>query len=144
MRGAWLLAAALLAGGAGAAEFKCVGESAAVLYDAPSRAATPTYVVQRDYPLEVLVTLEAWVKVRDHAGVLSWIERKSLSDRRMVLVAAPSAPALVRPEEGAPVAFLAEQFVALELLEFAPGGWVRVRHADGSNGYMHAAQLWGA
>ena len=144
MNRAWLFAAAFAAFGAAAAEYKCVAENAAVLYDAPSRAAVPVYVVQRDYPLEIVVSVEAWVKVRDHAGVLSWIERKALSDRRTVLVTAPSATAYLRPEEGAPVAFVAAQNVALELLEIASGGWVRVRHADGSNGFIRAAQLWGA
>ena len=51
----------LAAFGANAAEFRAVQENAAILYDAPSRAATPLFVVQRNYPLEVIVTLEAWV-----------------------------------------------------------------------------------
>ncbi|TAK40962.1 MAG: hypothetical protein EPO29_04870, partial [Betaproteobacteria bacterium] len=33
--------------------------------------------------------------------------------------------------------------VALELLEITPGGWLRVRHADGASGYLRAAQVWG-
>jgi len=129
--------------GAGAAEFRSVQENAAVLYDAPSRAATPMFVVQRHYPLEVIVNLEAWVKVRDHAGALTWIERKALGDKRMVLVTGPSAEARVRPEDGAPAAFVAAQYVALELVEIAPNGWLRVRHADGAIGFLRNAQVWG-
>lgn len=128
---------------AGAAEFRSVQESAAVLYDAPSRAATPVFVVQRHYPLEVIVNLEAWVKVRDHAGALSWIEKKALGDKRMVLVTGPAAEVRLRPEDGAPAAFVAAQHVALELLEVAPNGWLRVRHADGAAGFVRAAQVWG-
>jgi SH3-like domain-containing protein len=126
-----------------AAEFRSVQENAAVLYDAPSRAATPLYVVQRHYPLEVIVNLEAWVKVRDHAGALTWIEKKALGEKRMVLVTAASAEARTRPEDGAPAAFAAVQNVALELIEVAPNGWLRVRHADGASGFMRAAQVWG-
>ena len=74
-----------------AAEFRSVQENAAVLYDAPSKAATPLFVVQRNYPLEVIVNLDAWVKVRDAAGALSWIEKKSLGDKRMLLVTGPAA-----------------------------------------------------
>ncbi len=129
--------------GAGAAEFRSVQENAAVLYDAPSRAATPLFIVQRNYPLEVIVNLEAWVKVRDHAGALTWIERRALADRRMVLITAPSADVRQRPEEGAPAAFSAAQNVALELVEIAPGGWLRVRHADGASGFVRATQVWG-
>jgi SH3-like domain-containing protein len=133
----------LAAFGAHAADFRSVQESAAVLYDAPSRAATPLFVVQRNYPLEVIVSLDAWVKVRDHSGALTWVERKALGDKRMVLVTGNSADVRVRAEDGAPAAFTAAQNVALELLEIVPGGWLRVRHADGSAGFVRAAQGWG-
>jgi len=129
--------------GAGAAEFRSVQESTAVLYDAPSRAATPLFVVQRNYPLEVIVNLDAWIKVRDHAGALSWVEKKALGDKRMVLVTGASAEVRVRAEEGAPAAFVAAQNVALELVEVTPNGWLRVRHADGAAGFVRAAQVWG-
>ena len=133
----------LAAFGADAAEFRSVQENAAVLYDAPSRAATPLFVVQRNYPLEVIVNLDAWIKVRDHAGALSWVEKKALGDKRMVLVTGASAQVRVRAEEGAPAAFVAAQNVALELVEVTPNGWLRVRHADGAAGFVRAAQVWG-
>jgi SH3-like domain-containing protein len=136
-----LLASACAA--AAAAEYKSVEDNAAVLYDAPSRAAKPLYVVSKHYPLEVIVNLEAWVKVRDHTGALAWVERKALGTRRMVLVTAPLAEARQRAEDTAPAAFGAAQNVALELVEIAPGGWLRVRHADGATGYVRAAQVWG-
>lgn len=142
-----LLLAALSASAAvfnaNAADFRSVQDSAAVLYDAPSRQATPLYVVSRSYPLEVIVNLDAWVKVRDHAGALTWIEKKALSDRRMVLVTAPSAEARQRPEDGAPTVFSAAQNVALELVETAPNGWLRVRHSDGATGFVRSALVWG-
>jgi SH3-like domain-containing protein len=128
---------------AGAADFRSVQDTAAVLYDAPSRQATPLFVVSRSYPLEVIVNLEAWVKVRDQAGALSWIEKKALGDKRMVLVTAASADARQRPEDAAPAVFSAAQNVALELVEIAPNGWLRVRHSDGATGYMRATAVWG-
>jgi SH3 domain protein len=138
------LALTLAAAAAHAAEFLSVAEPAAVLYDAPSRNAKPLYVVSRYYPLEVIVNLDAWVKVRDQTGALSWVERRLLGSQRTVVVTAASVEARVRPEEGAPVAFVAAQNVALDLLGYAPGGWLRVRHADGSNGYLPASAVWGS
>lgn len=139
-------AALVLAAAATAAQaqFLSVGENATVLYDAPSRNAKPLFVVSRHYPLEVIVNLEAWVKVRDHTGALTWVERKTLVDQRMVVVTAPSAEARVRPEDGAPAAFVAAQNVALELLGMVPGGWLRVRHPDGADGYLRTSLVWGA
>ena len=49
----------------------------------------------------------------------------------------------MRAEDGAPAAFVAAQNVALELVEVAPNGWLRVRHADGAAGFVRAAQVWG-
>ena len=141
------LAALILALGAASAqagEFLSVNDEAAVLYDAPSREAKALYVVSRHYPLEVIVNLEAWVKVRDHAGALSWVEKRFLAPQRMVVVTAPSAQARVRPDEASPQAFVAVQFVVLELLGHAPGGWLRVRHPDGANGYVQTKLVWGA
>jgi len=138
-----LLLALAFAGSAHAAEYRSVQDATAVLYDAPSRAATPLYVVSRYYPLEVIVNLESWVKVRDQTGALSWIEKKALGDKRTVIVTGASVEAHVRAEDAAPVAFTAVQNVALELLEAAPDGWLRVRHADGATGYVRATQVWG-
>ena len=58
----------LLAAGANAAEFRSVADSAAVLYDAPSAKATKLYVVGRSYPLEIVVGLGGWTKIRDAGG----------------------------------------------------------------------------
>lgn len=127
---------------AGAAEFRSVAEPA-VLYDAPSTAAKPLYVVSRQYPVEVIVNLDAWVKVRDHAGALAWIEKRALTERRTLLVIAPSAEVRARPEDQAPLSFAAAQNVVLDLVAIAPGGWLRVRHADGADGFVRMNQVWG-
>jgi len=142
-RFAALAAASVIAGLAQAADFRSVSENAAVLFDAPSRAAKPVYVVSKNYPVEIIVNLDAWVKVRDHTGALSWIERKALSEKRMVIVTVPVATVRARTEDTAPAVFSAQENVALEFAEVAAGGWVRVRHADGSAGFVRANQVWG-
>jgi len=137
------LAALLFAGAAAAADWRTVGEAGALLYDAPSAQATPLYVLTAHYPLEVIVELETWAKVRDHTGAITWVQKSSLTEKRSVLVTAPATQVHLRPEEGAPVAFVAAQNVALEFLEAAPGGWLHVRHADGADGYLRASAAWG-
>ena len=142
LRPAFLLL--LLAGTAHAADYRCVGDEGGVLYDAPSRAATPLFVVTKDYPLEVISQTEAWVKVRDREGALTWIEKRSLGERHMVTVSAEKAEAHVKPDDAAAVSFTALRDVALEVIETLPGGWLHVRHADGSDGYLRASLVWGA
>jgi len=132
------------AGAGAAADFRSVAENAAVLYDAPSAKAKKLYVVSHGYPVEVLVMVEGWSKVRDASGEMSWIESKQLSDKRSVMVRTPLAQVREAADDNAPVAFQAQQNVLLELLEVASGGWLRVRHRDGQSGYVRVAQVWGA
>jgi SH3-like domain-containing protein len=145
MRAARVLGLAILAlaAPAGAAEFRAVGSEPAVLYDAPSTKAKKLYVVSRDYPLEVVVRVQGWTKVRDAEGGLNWVEERLLTDRRTLMIKAPRAEVRQAAEEGAPVAFVAEQGVVVELVEPAASGWARVRHRDGAGGYIRIAQVWG-
>jgi SH3-like domain-containing protein len=138
-----LLILAALAPAAHAAEFRCVGDDGAILYDAPSREATPLYVASQYYPLEIITQTEAWAKVRDQTGALSWVEKKSLGEKHMVVVTAPRAEAHQRAEDAAPVSFSAVQDVALELVGVLPGGWLHVRHADGAEGWLRSSLVWG-
>lgn len=137
---------ALFAGVSCAAEFRSTTE-AAVLYDAPSIKSKPLYALGRDYPLEVVVSVEGWLKVRDAGGTVAWLERKSVSEKRMLVVRAAVADILASPDASAPVVFKAEQNVLLELLDPDPAaatpGWAKVRHRDGQVGFVRIAQVWG-
>ncbi len=113
------------------------------MYDAPSAKAKKIYVASRDYPVEVMVDLEGWVKVRDVAGELVWVEKKALSERRTVLVTAPVADARQAPSEQSPLVFRLQQGVAPELSEVGAAGWAKVRLRDGRAGYVRIGQLWG-
>jgi SH3-like domain-containing protein len=126
-----------------AAEFRSVGEGGAVFFDAPSAQATKLYVARRYYPVSVVVSLEQWVKVRDAAGDLAWVEKRALSEQRTVIVTAARAQVRAAPEPAAPVLFDVEKDVALEVLEIAAPGWVKVGHAGGQSGFVSAAEVWG-
>lgn len=133
----------LVAAAAGAAEFRSVAENAVVLYDAPSLKAQKLYLLERDYPLEVVVALENWIKVRDATGELAWVEKKSLSNKRNVMANVPLADVRQAPNDSAPLVFQAEKSVILELAEFSDPGWIKVRHRDGQTGYVRTNQVWG-
>jgi SH3-like domain-containing protein len=138
---ATLLLAWLLPDLALALDYRSVNETA-VLYDAPSQKAKPLFVIATGTPVEAIVTLDAWVKVRDMKGDLAWIERRQLADKRTVQL---REHASVRSEAGeaARQVFEAEAEVVLELIEPGPVGWARVRHRDGPQGFVKAAQVWG-
>jgi len=136
------LVGSLLAQGAPAIEYRSVSMPA-LFYDAPSGQATRLYIVKPGMPLEVLVKVDGWTKVRDAEGVIAWIENRALSMRRMVVVTAQQAEVRQSANPGAPLVFQAARWVALELLESGATGWVKVRHQDGATGFVHISQVWG-
>ena len=135
-----LLAAALPAA---AAEFRSVSENAAVLFDAPSLKAKKTYVIGRGYPVEIIVAVEGWYKIRDAGGELAWVEAKSLSERRTLMVKTKLADVRQAAADNAPLVFQVEQNVLLDLVELTDTGWARVTHRDGQSGFIRINQVWG-
>jgi SH3-like domain-containing protein len=131
-----------LAGSASALDYRSVGE-AALLYDAPSQKAVAVFAIARGTPVEVVVQLDTWVKVRDSKGDLAWIDRHQLSDKRTVMVRVDRAQVREQADDKAPTVFEAEKDVLLELVEAGPVGWVKVKHRDGQQGFVKAVQVWG-
>lgn len=124
-------------------EFRSVGTAAAVLFDSPSSKGKKMFVAPRGMPLEVLSVVNNWIKVRDSAGDVLWIERADLVSRRTV-VATSTAMVRSSPQDSATIVFQAERGVLLDLTEPAPAaGWVKVRHRDGSLGFVKSAEVWG-
>jgi SH3-like domain-containing protein len=131
------------------ADFRATSDAATVLYDAPSARARPLFVYGRDVPVETLVSVEGWTKVRDVAGTIGWMQAKSLSERRMVLLRVAS-DVRASPDDSAPVVFRADRDVLLEVAETAASpsattmpGWIKVRHRDGPTGFIRLAQVFG-
>jgi SH3-like domain-containing protein len=128
---------------ASAAEFRSIAENGTVMYDAPSVKSKKLFAASRYYPVEIVVSIDNWAKVRDSAGELAWVEKKALSERRTVVVTTPVADIRQAASDQSTVAFQAQQGVVLEIAEASSSGWVKVRHADGMTGYVRINQVWG-
>jgi SH3-like domain-containing protein len=110
----------------------------------------PLFVYGRDVPVETLVSVEGWTKIRDATGTIGWMPAKSLPDRRVVVVRANVADVRAAAEDTAPVVFRAERDVLLEVAETAQTpsatqmpGWLKVRHRDGQTGFIRLSQVFG-
>ncbi len=128
---------------ASALEYRSTGR-AALLYDAPSTTAAKVAIAGSGLPLEVVVDAGAWVKVRDHSGRLSWIEKSALGGAKNVMVKAESSVIRQQPRADADVAFRAVRGVLLQVSGDADShGWLPVKHADGLAGWVPAHEVWG-
>jgi SH3-like domain-containing protein len=127
------------------AEFRAVQSAAAILYDGPSKQAKKLYVAPRGMPIEVLSILPAWIKIRDQTGDVLWIERSDLGPVKAVLTVAV-ANVHQTAIETSPLLFQVERGVLLEITEApAPSApaWVKIKHVDGSYGYVKLAEIYG-
>ncbi len=113
------------------------------MYDAPSAKSKSLFVMLAGTPVELVVSLDGWIKVRDSRGDLAWIEKKYLTEKRNVIVRFDRAQIRAAADDKAALVFEAERDVVLELLEALPGGWARVKHRDGASGFLKAPQVWG-
>ncbi len=142
--GPWLCSVlALTACAAAAADFRSVADNAAVLFDAPSVKAKKLYILGRNYPVEAVVVVEGWIKIRDAGGELAWIEARNLNEHRTVMVKVKLADVRQAANDAAPLVFQAEQNVLLDLVELTGTGWARVTHRDGQSGFIRLNQVWG-
>ncbi len=137
------VAAVMAAAPAWAVDYLSVAE-AAVMYDGPSTKAKARFVVAPGTPVEQVVMVGAWVKVRDSKGDLVWMEKAQLSPKRTVMVRGKLAQVRSEASDSAAVLFEAEADVVLDFLELAAPGWVKVQHADGQSGFVRLNQVWGA
>lgn len=137
------LTLAVAAQAAAAIDYRSVSVPAAVLYDAPSQAGKKLYVIKAQTPVEVVIRVEGWSKVRDADGTLAWIESRNLAQRRSLVVIASRGE--IRQDERADAPVLAEldKWVAVDYVGPGAPGWVKVRHRDGASGFMRTTQVWG-
>jgi SH3-like domain-containing protein len=144
MAAALALATSTIALPAVAADYRSVSVAAAVLWDGPSDKSRKVFVAPRGMPVEVISVLNTWVKVKDYGGDVTWMAGNELSKTRTV-VATTLATARAAAQDTAALAFQAERGVTLELLDAGQvsAGFVRVKHKDGTIGFVKTAEVWG-
>lgn len=141
-----IVAASLLsvaAASAQAIDYRSVEVPAAILYDSPSQKGKKLYLIRAQTPVEAVVRLEGWVKVRDAEGTLAWIEARNLGERRTLVVTAPRAEIRESDKAEAPVVATLDKWVVVDFIEAAAPGWAKVRHRDGATGFVRSTQVWG-
>jgi len=127
-----------------ALEFKSVAVPKAILYDAPSASAKKILLLSQNYPVEVIVNLGEWLKVRDAQGGISWIEAKQLSDKRTVMVIAANAEIRSGADAASNLLATVEKDVVLEIADTKlTNGWLKIKHRDGITGFILISSVWG-
>lgn len=125
-------------------EFFSIAENAIIMYDAPSLQADKLFVAGRHLPVEVVVDVDGWAKIRDSSGSLAWVQKKDLSQQRYVIVTVPLADVHQSADVKSELIFQVEENIVMEWMQSDIQGWVKVRHRDGQAGYIKVNQVWGS
>lgn len=139
-----LLCAALVttANAVFALEYRSANKHGAIMYSAPNDAAKKVYVVSRGTPFEVLTEQKDWVRVRDQAGALAWMQKQDLAKPNQLQVTRASTVYREANKQSA-VVFTAESGLLLEMLNNTKTGWLQVKHRDGLTGFIRIEDVWG-
>jgi len=125
-------------------DFFSIASNAVIMYDAPSTKSGKLFVASANLPVEAVVNVEGWSKVRDSSGSLAWVEQSALSKQRFVIVIVPLADIYQSANENSEIIFQSQENVVMEWISSDIPGWVRVRHQEGEAGYVRSSQVWGA
>lgn len=114
------------------------------MYDAPSSSAKKVLLLSQYYPVEVIVNLGDWLKVRDAQGSINWVEAKQLSSKRTLMVSSGQAEIRQAADAASNLIATVEKDVLLEVVDLKlNNGWIKVKHRDGVTGYILISSTWG-
>lgn len=143
LAGALAATTSVTAGGAATEEFVRVRVDSANLRSAPGTQAGPIRLSYENEPLKVLGRRQSWLEVEDFRGERGWIYAPLTDGSASVVVTSRLANVRSGPSQDQAVMFTAERGVHLLVVD-EKGQWLRVRHEDGDQGWIHASLVWGA
>ena len=127
------------------ADFISVKTKQAILFQGPSNVTEKLFIVTEGYPLEVLVSLKDWKKVKDHNGKISWIESKYTHKERTVLILNDDAVIFNQANDKSHKLANVDKFVVLKLnSSMLIDNWAQVKtQIEGLIGFINSEEVWG-
>ena len=127
------------------ADFVSVQTKQAILFEGPSNTTKKMFIVTEGYPLEVLVSLKDWKKVKDHSGKISWIEAKNIQEERTVLILKDNQVIFNQANGKSHKLANVDKYVVLKLNSaILIGDWAEVKtQIEGLIGFVNTKEVWG-
>ena len=139
----FLLAVLVLAAAAGqaGAERMAVTEPVANVRSGPGTDHAVIWQVERYHPVQVVERRGHWCLYEDFEGDRAWIHDSLLGRMDAVITVKTRCNVRRGPGTDSPVVFTVGAGVPFKVLE-RRGRWLRVRHADGDDGWIAASLVW--
>ncbi|MCW7754738.1 SH3 domain-containing protein [Desulfobotulus sp. H1] len=107
----------------------------------PGTQHSVLWQAEANYPLEVLEKRDGWVRFRDFEGYEGWVSANLTGTTPSVVVKNSKANVRSGPGTSHSIVFTVEKGVPFRVLG-RQGEWVRIRHADGDEGWIHRNLVW--
>ena len=98
---------------------------------------------RKGLPVIVVAETEMWRKVRDPSGDESWMHKRTLDGRRMVLTL-QDATLYLKPRKTSKTLAIVSKDTLLLLTQCDADGWCEVKADTGHIGFVRDKTLWGA
>ena len=138
-----LAAIAFAPGVATASEVVRIKSKTANVRSGPGTRFKKVWTAPQNYPYRVIKRKGRWLKVRDYEGYKDWVHKGLTDGKHAVIVKVKSANIRKGPSTDQPAIFTADKGVPF-LVVGKKGSWLKVRHADGDEGWIARKLLWGA
>jgi SH3-like domain-containing protein len=131
----------LLAAPSFGAEYVSVGRDGVNMRSGPSTSNEILWEVFSGFPLQVLSRQGQWLHTVDFEGDRGWIYTPLINTKKTVIVKVKLANMRSGPGTNFETSARVKYGVVFEPMA-KEGEWVRVRHEDGTTGWMHQDLLW--
>jgi SH3-like domain-containing protein len=98
--------------------------------------------VDRGYPLQVIDSQKDWYRVRDFEGDVGWVYKPLTAGTAHVVVKKPEINVRSGPGTNYRIVAKAREGVVFRTLA-RQKGWVKVRHQNGTTGWVARHLVWG-
>lgn len=126
-----------------AADMVRVKVKTANLRSGPGTRFEKVWGAPRNYPLRVLKRKGRWLNIRDFQGFEDWIYAPLTDRKPAVVVKVNRANVREGPGTNHSILFATEQGVPFLVLDRSKK-WLKVRHADGDEGWIFQKLVWGS
>ncbi len=110
---------------------------------APNTKSEILWEVFKDFPLQVIGKKGDWLHTKDFEGDKGWIFKNLVSRRKKVIVKVNTANLRVGPGTNYELTATVKYGVVFTPLS-KQNGWIKVKHDDGTTGWIAAKLLWPA
>lgn len=136
-----LVSLALLAPASAADQFVSVKKDGVNVRSGPNTNAEVLWEVFKSFPLEILDAKGDWAHVVDFEGDKGWVYKPLLADEHTVIVKVNTANMRLGPGTSYEVVATVKYGVVFRPVD-KDGEWIKVKHEDGTTGWIHKDLLW--